>query len=110
MPVLTPITIVQGVTSALRVDVPLEDPSGWSFRAQIRPQPGISIGDDTALANWPAGAIEVRPLVLLVPLDPEVTSTWTWDRAWFGLEAIAPNGLITRLVQRPVILDKEVVR
>lgn len=100
------LTIVQGTTSALSQLVSVEDLTGWTFHAQIRPR----VGSDTLLFEWTDGMIEKRPWLVILPLDPEVTAEWTWTSAWFGLEAVSPSGEVRRVIQCKVHLDREIVR
>lgn len=100
------VTIIQGTHSAVMLPVSIPDPAGWEFHAQVRPSPG----SPTLLAEWVDGQIVRHPYALILPLSPEITSEWTWTRGVLGIEGTSPTGQVSRLIQQPIALDREVVR
>lgn len=90
---------------------PITDLSGWHARAQIR----RTTSDPVALFEWStasnsAGRIELENGRCALILRPDQSSAWTWRRAVYDLELIAPNGDVWRPVGGRVWLRPEVTR
>lgn len=106
MAIPVPIDITQGETTALLQSITLSDVTGWSFAAQIR----SSAASPEVLAEWTPEQLEAHPYALILPIDPETSSSWTWSRGVLGIEARTPEGQVIRIMQHPVTLNRELVR
>ena len=66
-------TIRQGTDQAIGVAHWIDNPMGWSFRAQIKSVTG------TVIHEWVSGDIDLRPYVMFLPCDQAKTSSWSWS-------------------------------
>lgn len=110
------LTIEQGTTwgmafPLLNTDGQSVDATGWSARAQVRPQADSSI----VLFEWnsdgvSAGRVEIVSGTVTLYVAPAQSSAWTWRGGTWDLELTMPSGDVLRPIGGRVRVDPEVTR
>lgn len=111
------LTIEQGTTwgmafPLLTTDDQPVDATGWTARAQVRPQADSSI----VLFEWASaddlapGRIEIANGTVTLYVAPAQSSAWTWRGGTWDLELTMPSGDVLRPVGGRVRVDPEVTR
>ena len=103
--------VLQGTSwsRAFTFDPDLDISDGYSARAQVRSRPS----SEDVLFEWSSDTANVELTELgevILTLEPEESSAFTWRRGVFDLEVTDPDGVVTRLASGTVFIRREITR
>lgn len=114
---MTNLVIKQGTDPVIRIPnvrdangVPITVWTGFTVKGQIRERPASS----TVLHEWtsqgasPNASFSGSDIVLSLP--HAASTAFTWTRASYDVELTDPSGMVARIAEGEVIIDREVTR